>query len=161
MQSTIHKGTNVISQRQWIKLFLKMNYVKICCDRRSYYQSIIIDDESYPSNFKAKNINCKTLTAQNNSSSKDRSCRTLQIHIAIEMILTKTKGTKTCKKSNEYNQYNLYEYAFKIIQFERSKYYSPVSISVWVDLNDSFPRIAYCRRLVARTSKEGGVLQGY
>ena len=25
MQSTIHKGTNVISQRQWIKLFLKIN----------------------------------------------------------------------------------------------------------------------------------------
>ena len=84
-------------------------------ERKMSFLSIIIDAETYPSNFRAKNINCKTLTAQNNSSSKDRSCRTLQIHIAIEMILTKTKGTNTCKKSNEYNQYNLYEYAFKII----------------------------------------------
>ena len=42
MQSTIHKGTNVISQRQWIKLFLKMNYVKICCDRRSGVMLLLV-----------------------------------------------------------------------------------------------------------------------
>ena len=47
-----HKGTNTTSQLQVIKL----------------------------SSLNAKKINCNTLTAQNNSSSKDRSCFTAHMH---------------------------------------------------------------------------------
>lgn len=67
MQSTIHKGTKVISQGQEIMW----------------------------SSFKARKMNWGMLTAQKSSSSNERSCLTLQMQMAMEMMLMKTSGTKT------------------------------------------------------------------